>query len=143
MSYTKPALRERLKKKIMAGTKGGKAGQWSARKAQMLASEYEKSGGGYKGSKTAKQKSLTKWTGEKWRTSDKKPAIRKSSSGKTVTKRYLPDKAWDKLTPAQKKATNKKKAAASKKGKQFVKNTPAAARASKAVRGRSSSRKKT
>jgi hypothetical protein len=37
MSYTKPELRERIKNKVMAGTKGGKAGQWSARKAQIVA----------------------------------------------------------------------------------------------------------
>ena len=47
-NYTKPAMRERLFKKIKAGTKGGKAGQWSARKAQMLAREYKAAGGGYK-----------------------------------------------------------------------------------------------
>ena len=47
-NYTKPALRKRLFEKIKAGTKGGKAGQWSARKAQLLASEYKKAGGGYK-----------------------------------------------------------------------------------------------
>jgi len=47
-NYTKPALRKRLFNKIKAGTKGGKAGQWSARKAQLLASEYKKAGGGYK-----------------------------------------------------------------------------------------------
>ncbi len=47
-NYTKPALRKRLFNKIKAGTKGGKAGQWSARKAQMLAKEYKAAGGGYK-----------------------------------------------------------------------------------------------
>ncbi len=47
-NYTKPTMRKRLFSKIKAGTKGGKAGQWSARKAQLLASEYKKSGGGYK-----------------------------------------------------------------------------------------------
>jgi len=47
-NYTKPTLRKRLFKKITAGTKGGKAGQWSARKAQMLAKEYKAAGGGYK-----------------------------------------------------------------------------------------------
>ena len=47
-NYTKPAMRERLFKKIKAGTKGGKAGQWSGRKAQMLAREYKAAGGGYK-----------------------------------------------------------------------------------------------
>ena len=47
-NYTKPALRKRLFEKILAGTKGGKAGQWSARKAQLLARLYKAAGGGYK-----------------------------------------------------------------------------------------------
>ena len=47
-NYTKPSMRKRLFNRIKAGTKGGKAGQWSARKAQLLASEYKKGGGGYK-----------------------------------------------------------------------------------------------
>lgn len=47
-NYTKPAMRESLFKKIKAGDKGGKPGQWSARKAQLLAVEYKKAGGGYK-----------------------------------------------------------------------------------------------
>ena len=47
-NYTKPTMRKRLFNKIKAGSKGGKTGQWSARKAQLLASEYKKAGGGYK-----------------------------------------------------------------------------------------------
>tara|TARA_R100000995_G_scaffold82316_1_gene56067 strand:- start:1180 stop:1377 length:198 start_codon:yes stop_codon:yes gene_type:complete len=47
-NYTKPSMRKRLFEKIKAGTKGGKAGQWSARKAQLLAKEYKSKGGGYK-----------------------------------------------------------------------------------------------
>lgn len=131
MAYTNPAKRERIKDRIMAGSKGGKPGQWSARKAQLLALEYKKAGGGYSGAKTAAQSSLTKWTGEKWRTSDGKPAERKGG-----TTRYLPDAAWDKLTPAQKAATNRKKIGASKQGKQFVANTPAAKQAGKAARNK-------
>jgi|TARA_R100001163_G_C5051852_1_gene188604 hypothetical protein len=46
-NYTEPGMRKRLFKRIMAGSKGGNAGQWSARKAQMLAREYKKAGGGY------------------------------------------------------------------------------------------------
>tara|TARA_R100000322_G_scaffold98532_1_gene62064 strand:- start:103 stop:354 length:252 start_codon:yes stop_codon:yes gene_type:complete len=45
-NYTKPALRKRLFYRIKAGSKGGRAGQWSARKAQMLARAYKKAGGG-------------------------------------------------------------------------------------------------
>ena len=46
-NYTKPAMRKRLFSQIKAGSKGGKPGQWSARKAQMLAQRYKASGGGY------------------------------------------------------------------------------------------------
>ncbi len=46
--YTKPSMRKALFNKIKAGSKGGDAGEWSARKAQLLASEYKKAGGGYK-----------------------------------------------------------------------------------------------
>ena len=62
--------------------------------------------------KKASQKSLDKWTRQKWRTSDGKP-----SKGK---KRYLPDKAWDKLSASEKAATNRAKAEGNKKGKQHV-----------------------
>jgi len=47
-NYTKPSMRKRLFNKIKAGGKGGRPGQWSARKAQMLAKEYKAKGGGYK-----------------------------------------------------------------------------------------------
>jgi hypothetical protein len=47
-NYTKPGLRKKLFNTIKAGTKGGDPGEWSARKAQLLASEYKKAGGGYK-----------------------------------------------------------------------------------------------
>ena len=47
-NYTKPAMRKRIFNRIKAGSKGGAAGQWSARKAQMLAQAYKKAGGGYK-----------------------------------------------------------------------------------------------
>ena len=58
------------------------------------------------------QRSLSKWTKQKWRTSDGKP-----SKGK---KRYLPDAAWKALTIAERRATNKAKAAGNRKGKQHV-----------------------
>lgn len=135
-NYDKPELREKLKAKIIKGTKGGLAGQWSARKAQLLTHEYEAAGGGYTGPKTSSQKSLKKWGDEKWHTADKKPAKR----GKTMA-RYLPDKAWDKLTPAEKKATDAKKKKASKKGTQFVKNTKKAAKEGKAARGKKTVKK--
>lgn len=58
------------------------------------------------------QQSLKNWTKQKWRTSDNTP-----SKGK---KRYLPDAAWKALSPGEKAATNKAKAAGNRKGKQFV-----------------------
>ena len=48
-NYTKPGMRKRIFNRIKAGGKGGRPGQWSARKAQMLASAYKKAGGGYRG----------------------------------------------------------------------------------------------
>ena len=48
-NYTKPSLRKRIFNRIKAGGKGGAPGQWSARKAQMMAKAYKKAGGGYNG----------------------------------------------------------------------------------------------
>ena len=47
-NYTKPTMRKRLFESIKAGGKGGRPGQWSARKAQMLAKQYKAKGGGYR-----------------------------------------------------------------------------------------------
>lgn len=47
-NYTKPLVRKALFNKIKSGTKGGDPGEWSARKAQLLAKEYKSKGGGYK-----------------------------------------------------------------------------------------------
>ena len=123
-NYTKPELRDKIKKKVVAGSKGGRRGQWSARKAQLVTNEYKAEGGGFKHVRNDAQKSLKKWGDEKWHTSDGKKATR----GKT-THRYLPDKAWKDLSPSQRKSTDRKKVSASRRGKQFVKNTSAAAKA--------------
>jgi len=100
--YTKPDLRERLKRKIISGNKGGGWGQWSARKAQLLAAEYEKAGGGYTGKRSASQKSLSKWSQQDWRTKSGKPS---SQTGE----RYLPAKAIEGLTAAEYAATTRAK----------------------------------
>ena len=47
-NYTQPGKRKKLFEAIKRGSKGGRAGQWSARKAQMLAKKYKAAGGGYK-----------------------------------------------------------------------------------------------
>lgn len=118
MAYKNPALRERLKDKIMAGSKGGKAGQWSARKAQLLTQEYEKAGGKYSGSKTESQKSLSKWTKEDWGTKSGKPSTQGS---KATGERYLPKKARESLSSKEYAATSRKKKEDTAKGKQFSK----------------------
>lgn len=107
-----PALWKSVVAKVKEGSKGGDPGEWSARKAQLAVAIYKKRGGKYKGAKSSSN-SLAQWTKQKWTTSDGKP-----SKGK---KRYLPEKAWKSLSPAEKRATNAAKAAGDKKGKQFVK----------------------
>ncbi len=118
MAYTNPALRERIKNKIMASGKGGKPGQWSARKAQLVAQEYKKAGGGYTGSKTSKQKSLSKWTKEKWGTKSGKPSTQGS---KATGERYLPKKARQALSKEEYAKTSAKKRRDTRSGKQFSK----------------------
>jgi hypothetical protein len=128
---TKEKLWKSIVASVKAGSKGGDPGEWSARKAQLATLRYKKAGGGYTGAKTKAQQSLSKWTKEKWRTSDGKPAKRRGG-----TTRYLPDAAWKKLTPAQKAATNRKKLAGDRAGRQFVSNTKAAKAAGKSARGK-------
>lgn len=72
------------------------------------------------------QQSLKNWTAQKWRTSDGKP-----SNGK---KRYLPDAAWDALTPSEKAATNRAKAKGNARGKQFVRQPKSIAKKTSAYR---------
>ena len=118
MSYTNPELRERIKKRIMASGKGGKPGQWSARKAQLVAQEYKKAGGGYTGSKSKKQKSLSKWTKEDWGTKSGKPSTQGS---KATGERYLPKAAREKLSASEYAKTSAKKREDLRKGRQFSK----------------------
>lgn len=120
---TNESLWKRIVARVKAGSKGGKPGQWSARKAQMAVSEYKKAGGGYKGKKSSKN-SLAKWTKQKWRTPSGKPSVQgKKATGEV----YAPSKTIAKLksTPSGKKklaAANKKKRVAIKKGKQHAKH---------------------
>ncbi len=116
--YTRPELRERIKDRIMAGDKGGRPGQWSARKAQLVAQAYEKAGGGYRGKKSGGQKSLVQWTKEKWGTKSGKPS---TQGPKATGERYLPKAAREALTPAEYGATTRAKREATKRGEQFSK----------------------
>jgi len=108
---TNPSLWKRIVSQVKSGSKGGDSGEWSGRKAQLAVKKYKAAGGGYKGSKSSKN-SLSKWSKQKWRTSDGS-----NSEGK---KRYLPDKAWKSLSKGEKSAANSSKKAGDSKGKQNV-----------------------
>jgi hypothetical protein len=121
--YTKPELRKKLLNKIKKGSKGGDAGEWSARKAQLLAKEYKEQGGGYKKALGAEQKSLKKWSSQDWMTSETFEKKKKGKSEEVKSKgkkRYLPKQAWEGLSESEKKKTNAAKAKGNKEGKQFV-----------------------
>ena len=119
--YTHPEMREDIKEEIKASDKGGNEGQWSARKSQLLTQEYEKRGGGYREEdKDQSQKSLQRWTEEGWQTQEGDADARK---GDGETKRYLPKKAWERMSEEEKEETEHKKRGGSKQGKQYVSNT--------------------
>jgi len=109
---------KRIVASVKAGDKGGKPGQWSARKAQLATQRYKKSGGSYSGPKTEAQKSLSKWTKEDWGTKSGKPS---TQGPKATGERYLPKKARQALTSSEYAATTKAKREGTKQGKQFVK----------------------
>ncbi|KAJ5953640.1 hypothetical protein N7454_000536 [Penicillium verhagenii] len=129
--YTDPKLRNEVKEEIHKGDKGGKPGQWSARKAQMMASEYKKRGGSYNTSKddqSETQKHLDQWTKEDWQTKEGSGTAKKNDG---TRKRYLPKEAWEQMSDDEKEETEDKKVEGSKKGKQFVGNTTKAKSARK------------
>jgi len=126
--YTDPRLRQRLKEQIQAGDRGGRKGQWSARKAQLLVQEYEKAGGGYTtDDKDDRARHLEQWGEQDWHTVGGGADAR---AGKGRTARYLPDVAWKLLSKAEREATDTRK----KDGQeQYVANTDAAKQARKAA----------
>lgn len=126
--YTDPELRARLKEEIKAGDRGGRPGQWSARKSQLLTGEYEKNGGGYRheGERTEAQRHLEQWTGQDWRTQDGSAGARDADG----TGRYLPDAAWQLLSEEERQATDRRKRDADQ---QHVANTEAATQARRAA----------
>jgi hypothetical protein len=126
--YTEPELRARLKEEIKAGDKGGRPGQWSARKSQLLTTEYTEQGGGYvhEGERTPAQQHLSEWTAQDWHTADGGTAER----GEHETARYLPDAAWALLSPEEQQATDREKRHGHA---QHVPNTEAAKEARKAA----------
>ncbi len=103
-----PKLWEKIKRKVQNSSKGGKAGEWSARKAQLAVKLYKDAGGTYEGRKSPNN-SLKKWTDQEW-----------EYVGEPKKSRYLPKKAAKALTPQEKAATSRAKNKGTKKGKQFV-----------------------
>lgn len=118
MARTDEPKWKRIVASVKAGDKGGKPGQWSARKAQLATQRYKGSGGGYSGPKTKAQQSLSKWTKEEWGTKSGKPS---TQGPKATGERYLPKKARQALTSSEYAATSKAKREGTKQGKQFVK----------------------
>ena len=100
---TDPALWDRIKAEVTAGDKGGHAGEWSARKAQMAVLRYKEEGGGYKGAKDP-HNHLAEWTREEWGT-------KSGAESLDTGERYLPKAAREALTGEEYARTSEKKRA--------------------------------
>ena len=108
---TKPKLWARIVSQVKSeNIANTPAGKWSARKSQIAIKRYKAAGGGYKGKKSSSN-SMSKWNRQQWTT-----ASGKNSDGK---RRYLPKAAFKSMSKKEIAATNKKKSADTKKGKQF------------------------
>jgi hypothetical protein len=108
---TDPGLWERVKRKVLRGSRGGDPGEWSARKAQLAVSEYKRAGGGYRGRKAA-DNHLVRWEREDWGT-------KSGRTSRSTGERYLPRKARERLTDEEYRRTTAKKRADTAKGRQF------------------------
>lgn len=106
-----PALWDKVKHEVTAGDKGGNAGEWSARKAQLAVQRYKAEGGGYKGRKSV-DNHLAQWTREEWGT-------KSGEASKATGERYLPQHARDALTDQEYARSTAKKRVDTAKGKQF------------------------
>lgn len=109
---TDEALWRQIVREVTAEDKGGRPGQWSARKAQICVARYKQAGGGYIGAKSP-DNSLAKWTREKWRTKSGAPSLQ-------TGERYLPSAAIEALTDEEYAETSRAKRRGMKRGQQFV-----------------------
>ena len=111
-----PELWDEIKIKWHKGAKGGQAGKWNARKAQLAVQEYKRESekrfgdSGYRTKRPGKRNTLVKWTKEDWGYVSKSARAQNEGDG-----RYLPREVREKLTPSEKKKENKVKKG--KKGK--------------------------
>jgi hypothetical protein len=126
-----PKLWEKVKRQVTAGEKGGRKGQWSARKAQLAVQEYKRQGGGYEGGKS-KDNTLAAWTKQEWGT-------RSGRKSTDTGERYLPRKARKALSDEEYRRTSAKKRADTRKGKQFSKQPTDVAEKTARYRGKPSS----
>lgn len=117
---TDPELWEKVKDEVKASDKGGRKGQWSARKAQMAVQEYKHEGGGYRGQKSA-DNYLQQWQDEDWGTKSGEESL-------ATGERYLPKKAREALSDEEYRRTSAKKRADTAKGRQFSKQPADVAR---------------
>ena len=108
---TDPELWEKVKHEVTESDKGGRPGQWSARKAQLATQEYKREGGKYRGKK-ADDNHLSQWTEEEWGTKSGKPS-------EETGERYLPKAAREHLTDDEYRRTTAKKRADTRRGRQF------------------------
>jgi len=112
MARSSPRIWERAKKDAVSRM----GGKHSARAMQLAAKLYKDRGGKYTGGKTAAQKSMTKWTKQKWRTKSGKPSV----LGPNATgERYLPTKAINAMPKKRYAASTAKKRKDTKAGKQY------------------------
>jgi hypothetical protein len=109
---TDEALWRRIVRDVTADDKGGRVGQWSARKAQIAVARYKAEGGGYIGPKST-DNALSKWSREHWQTKSGKPSLE-------TGERYLPKAAIDALTDEEYKETSRVKRKGMREGRQFV-----------------------
>ncbi len=121
-----PALWDRVKEAVTQGDKGGRPGQWSARKAQLATAEYKKAGGGYEGRKSP-DNHLQEWTDEHWGTKSGEPS-------EETGERYLPAQARDALTDEEYRRTTAKKREDTRRGRQFSAQPGDVARKAASVR---------
>ncbi len=126
---TDPKLWEEVKEAVTEGDKGGRPGQWSARKAQMAVQEYKREGGGYVGPKS-EDNALTEWTKEDWGTKSGK-------NSRETGERYLPQEAREKLSAGEYRETTGKKRRDTASGRQFSRQPAEIARKTAAIRHRS------
>jgi hypothetical protein len=114
-----PALWEGVKSEVTEGDKGGRAGQWSAREAQLATQDYKRRGGGYVGRKPD-DNSLKRWTEEEWGTESGEEWGTESGEKSTETgERYLPKRAREGLSDEEYRRTSAKKRADARRRKQF------------------------